>query len=77
MSLRNGNGNGNANANANARVKGEDDAVGGEKMRLEQWHLEAVDEFRGEVPGWDEKVVAKRVFALIVGEERRRKGLIK
>ncbi|PQE10035.1 hypothetical protein CJF31_00003969 [Rutstroemia sp. NJR-2017a BVV2] len=67
VSLRNGNG----------KVKGEDGVVGSEKMRLEQWHLEAVDEFRGEVPGWDEKVVAKRVFALIVGEERRRKGLIK
>ncbi|PQE08514.1 hypothetical protein CJF30_00005395 [Rutstroemia sp. NJR-2017a BBW] len=64
VSLRNGGG----------KVKGEG---GGEKMRLEQWHLEAVDEFREEVPGWDEKVVAKRVFALIVGEERRRKGLIK
>ncbi|KAF7961013.1 hypothetical protein EAE96_000682 [Botrytis aclada] len=49
--------------------------IGNEKMRLEQWHLEAVDEFRGEVPGWDEAVVAKRVFALLVGEERRRKGL--
>lgn len=49
--------------------------IGNEKMRLEQWHLEAVDEFRGEVPGWDEAVVAKRVFALLVGEERRRKGV--
>ncbi|KAF7953761.1 uncharacterized protein EAE97_001160 [Botrytis byssoidea] len=49
--------------------------VGNEKMRLEQWHLEAVDEFRGEVPGWDEAVVAKRVFALLIGEERRRKGV--
>ncbi|KAF5868557.1 uncharacterized protein Bfra_012204 [Botrytis fragariae] len=49
--------------------------IGNEKMRLEQWHLEAVDEFRGEVPGWDEAVVAKRVFALLIGEERRRKGV--
>ncbi|KAA8575724.1 hypothetical protein EYC84_004834 [Monilinia fructicola] len=50
--------------------------IGNERMRLEQWHLEAVDEFRGEVPGWDEAVVAKRVFALLVGEERRRRGII-
>jgi serine/arginine repetitive matrix protein 2 len=47
----------------------------GEEMRLKQWHLEVVDEFRGMVPGWEEKVVAMRVFACIVGEERR-KGLI-
>ncbi|KAF7902518.1 hypothetical protein EAF00_002421 [Botryotinia globosa] len=56
-------------------VNKEGKEVGNEKMRLEQWHLEAVDEFRGEVPGWDEAVVAKRVFALLIGEERRRKGL--
>mgnify|MGYP001420070626 FL=1 len=44
-------------------------------MKLEQWHLEAVDEFRGCVPGWQEKVIAMRLFALLVGEERRAKGL--
>jgi serine/arginine repetitive matrix protein 2 len=48
----------------------------GESMRFEQWHLEAVDEFRGCIPGWEEKVVAMRVFALIVGEERRALGLV-
>jgi hypothetical protein len=46
----------------------------GESMRLEQWHLEAVDEFRGHVPGWQEKIIAMRVFALLVGEERRSRG---
>jgi hypothetical protein len=46
-------------------------------MRFEQWHLEAVDEFRGYVPGWEEKVIAMRVFALIVGEERRALGLVR
>ena len=45
-------------------------------MRFDQWHLEAVDEFRGCVPGWEEKVIAMRVFALIVGEERRALGLV-
>ena len=44
---------------------------GGDKMSLEQWHLEAVDEFRGVVAGWEEKQVAMRVFALLVGEEKR------
>lgn len=47
----------------------------GEEMRLQQWHLEVVDEFRGIVPGWEEKVIAMRVFSLIVGEERRQAGL--
>jgi hypothetical protein len=48
----------------------------GEEMRLQQWHLEVVDEFRGIVPGWEEKVIAMRLFACIVGEERRKAGLI-
>ena len=47
----------------------------GEEMRLKQWHLEVVDEFRGVVPGWEEKDIAMRVFALIVGGEHRRKRL--
>ncbi|TVY52808.1 hypothetical protein LCER1_G005715 [Lachnellula cervina] len=36
------------------------------------WHLEAVDEFRGNVDGWEEKGVAMRVFALLIGEGKRR-----
>ncbi|POS84377.1 hypothetical protein EPUL_004229 [Erysiphe pulchra] len=43
----------------------------GERMKLKQWHLEVVDEFRGVVPGWDEKVIAMRLFALLVGERVR------
>jgi len=43
----------------------------GEKMKLQQWHLEVVDEFRGYVPGWQEAEIAKRVFACLVDEERR------
>ncbi|EPQ66581.1 BgtA-20117 [Blumeria graminis f. sp. tritici] len=42
-----------------------------ERMKLEQWHLEAVDEFRTQVPGWDEKQVAMRVYALLAGEKAR------
>ncbi|KAI1005824.1 hypothetical protein K3495_g2397 [Podosphaera aphanis] len=49
----------------------------GETMRLEQWHLEAIDEFRSLVPGWEEKAVAKRVFALVVGERIRAKQRLK
>jgi hypothetical protein len=48
-------------------------------MVLEQWHLDVVDAFRDELPGgtgWDEETLAKRVFALLVGEERRRLGLV-
>ncbi|KAH8906978.1 hypothetical protein BR93DRAFT_649657 [Coniochaeta sp. PMI_546] len=49
----------------------------GETMTLEQWHLDVVDAFAAEVGHasvWDERVLAKRVFALLVGEERRRNG---
>ncbi|XMA17146.1 hypothetical protein WAI453_009937 [Rhynchosporium graminicola] len=58
-----------------SRLLGKTVFSGHEKMKLEQWHLEAVDEFRGCVPGWQEKVVAMRLFALMVGEEKRAKGL--
>ncbi|TLD05495.1 uncharacterized protein PgNI_09764 [Pyricularia grisea] len=52
----------------------------GESMALEQWHLDVVDAFRSELCGgddtlfcaWDEHVLAKRLFALLVGEERRK-----
>lgn len=46
----------------------------GVKLTLEQWHLDIVREFREEVPGWDEGVIAKRLFAIIVGEDFRRQG---
>ncbi|KAF2971490.1 hypothetical protein GQX73_g2118 [Xylaria multiplex] len=46
------------------------------RMLLEPWHLEIVEAFKFEVGGWDETVLAKRLFALIVGEERRRAGLV-
>lgn len=46
----------------------------GEAMTLERWHLDCVDAFKAEVGGWDEGVLAKRVFALILGEERRHDG---
>lgn len=48
----------------------------GEAMRLERWHLDCVDAFKAEVGGWDEGVLAKRLFALILGEERRRRGMV-
>lgn len=48
----------------------------GERMALEQWHLDIVDAFKREVGGWPEDALAKRLFSLIVGEERRRVGLV-
>ncbi|RDW64908.1 hypothetical protein BP6252_10559 [Coleophoma cylindrospora] len=48
----------------------------GERMRLEQWHLEAVDEFREEVPGWQEVPICLRLLALIIGAERRENGTV-
>lgn len=59
-----------------SRLLGKKVSSQGEEMFFEQWHLEVVDEFRGIVPGWEEKTIAMRVFALIVGAERRRLGLI-
>lgn len=49
---------------------------GAESMVLEAWHLDVVDAFRAEVGGWDEAVLARRLFALMLGEERRRAGLV-
>lgn len=48
----------------------------GEAMKLERWHLDCVDAFNAEVGGWDEGVLAKRLFALILGEDRRAQSMI-
>jgi hypothetical protein len=40
-------------------------------MTLERWHLDCVDAFKAQVGGWDEGALAKRLFALILGERRR------
>lgn len=48
----------------------------GESLVLEQWHLDVVDAFKKEVGGWPENMLAKRFFALIVGEKRRNLGLV-
>ncbi|KAJ3560146.1 hypothetical protein NPX13_g9408 [Xylaria arbuscula] len=44
------------------------------QLILETWHLEIVEAFKLEVGGWDEVVLAKRLFALIIGEEQRRRA---
>ena len=55
----------------------------GETMTLEQWHLDVVEAFLSQEDASGERDVeggaaqiAKRVFALLVGEERRRLGLV-
>ena len=52
-------------------------------MTLEQWHLDVVEAFLSQEDASGERDVeggaaqiAKRVFALLVGEERRRLGLV-
>ena len=45
----------------------------GESMVLEQWHIDCVDAFKAVVGGWDEGALAKRLFALIIGEEKRQR----
>ncbi|KAI0517364.1 hypothetical protein F5B22DRAFT_604323 [Xylaria bambusicola] len=47
------------------------------RLILEPWHLEIVEAFKLEVGGWDERVLAKRLFALIIGEEKRRAGAVR
>lgn len=61
---------------ASSSLLGKEITSQGETMLIEQWHLDVVDAFRQEVGGWPEDVLAKRLFALIVGEERRRAGLV-
>ncbi|KAF3765878.1 hypothetical protein M406DRAFT_68275 [Cryphonectria parasitica EP155] len=48
----------------------------GESMVLEPWHLDVVGAFKNMDGGWPEDVLAKRLFALLVGEKRRRLGLV-
>jgi hypothetical protein len=64
----------------------------GERMEIQAWHLDVVEGFLGELGGnngdghgyggsggpavWGGTQIAKRVFALLVGEERRRLGLV-
>ncbi|KAI1769685.1 hypothetical protein GGR53DRAFT_473577 [Hypoxylon sp. FL1150] len=55
-----------------AGLLGKEVSAQGESILLEPWHLEIVDAFHHEVGGWDAQALAKRLFALIVGEERRR-----
>ncbi|KAI0885359.1 uncharacterized protein GGS22DRAFT_200267 [Annulohypoxylon maeteangense] len=57
-----------------ATLLGKEIRAQGECVPLEPWHLEVVEAFKLEVGGWDERSLAKRVFALIVGEQRRRKA---
>ena len=62
-------------------LRGKIVASQGASLILEAWHLEAVEAFRRElsggdggdaVPEWDDAVLAKRLFALLVGREWRR-----
>ncbi|KAL7795193.1 hypothetical protein V8C37DRAFT_374791 [Trichoderma ceciliae] len=48
----------------------------GESMVLEKWHLECVDAFKSQIGGWDEGELAKRLFALILGEAKRRRSSV-
>ncbi|KAL7937423.1 hypothetical protein V8C35DRAFT_292471 [Trichoderma chlorosporum] len=46
----------------------------GQSLVLEKWHLECVDAFKSQIGGWDEGELAKRLFALILGERQRRRS---
>ncbi|KAG5980009.1 hypothetical protein E4U55_004482 [Claviceps digitariae] len=46
----------------------------GQSMTLQRWHLDCVDAFKAKVGGWDEAVLAKRLFALILGEQKRQRN---
>lgn len=47
-----------------------------EGMLLERWHLDCVDAFKAEVGGWDEADLIRRLFSLIMGEEKRSHGVV-
>lgn len=64
------------NGSGSAALLGKIVTSQGETMVLEQWHLDIIDAFAAEVGGWDDTTLAKRLFALMVGEERRRQGLV-
>ncbi|KAI0440735.1 hypothetical protein F4803DRAFT_461029 [Xylaria telfairii] len=55
-----------------ATLLGKEVAAQDARIVLEPWHLDVVEAFKHEVGGWDERVLAKRVFALVIGEEKRR-----
>lgn len=61
---------------ASSRLLGREATSQGVTMLLEQWHLDIVDMFRQEVGVWGEEELAKRLFALIIGGERRRQGRV-
>ncbi|KAI2642284.1 hypothetical protein GGS21DRAFT_501798 [Xylaria nigripes] len=44
----------------------------GATVTLEPWHLDVIEAFRREVGIWDDRALAKRIFALVVGAQRRR-----
>ena len=48
-----------------------DSNTGGAAMVLERWHLDCVDAFKDIVGGWNEGVLAMRLFSLIMAAERR------
>ncbi|KAL6809011.1 hypothetical protein GGI42DRAFT_228525 [Trichoderma sp. SZMC 28013] len=48
----------------------------GESLVLQKWHLECVDAFKSQIGGWDEGELAKRLFALILGEAQRRRNSV-
>ncbi|KAI1740480.1 hypothetical protein F4680DRAFT_418222 [Xylaria scruposa] len=54
-----------------AVLLGKEVAAQDARLILEPWHLDIVEAFKLEVGGWDERALAKRVFALIIGEEKR------
>lgn len=48
-----------------------DSNAGGAAMVLERWHLDCVDAFKDIVGGWNEGVLAMRLFSLVMAAERR------
>ncbi|KAI1344018.1 hypothetical protein F5Y15DRAFT_411870 [Xylariaceae sp. FL0016] len=66
-----------AQRRGSAAVLGKEVRAQGDSLVIEAWHLDVIDAFRLEVGGvWDESALAKRVFGLVVGEQRRRAGRV-
>ncbi|KAI8634455.1 hypothetical protein F5Y19DRAFT_461823 [Xylariaceae sp. FL1651] len=59
-----------------AALLGKEVSAQGARLVLEAWHLEVIEAFKLEVGGWDERALAKRIFALMAGEEKRRREAV-
>ncbi|KAI1858599.1 hypothetical protein JX265_010692 [Neoarthrinium moseri] len=57
-------------------LAGKEVSTARQSLTLLPWHLEVVEAFRADVPGWDARSLSKRLFALIIGKQNRQMGQV-